>query len=764
MEFLKRLPREALYEGLLKRGCPPPVACLLVNWLKEAKYGIHHRGLNTKVITTCGVRQGCRGSPLEWNVFMTVVLEALCTTFGTTVGHLIHRLICFADDLLLRWKIETGHQVSQALSEIGKALDVLEHFKLIFNPKKTVMLVRLEGSQAAKVSKQFLVKSNEGLFARVPRAQGHTLIPVVHAHTYLGCKLSYHNFEQLTINHRVSIGKAAFYRLRPWLAKRHSVPQHTRARVWRTCIFSSYIHGLAAAGLTQAGLRKLIFRCNADIRALAQSPGHITHESNCEITNRLGIVDPLTLVQEQWTTLFDRLAGRQAQLPSRDFLTTLPLEATQQRVMSVFAQAHISHQVWTLACPYCPQQFENMAQFNRHMIVTHKITRDHNTFKPERDAAQGRPQCRHCQHRFYDWRGLRRRIVSNGCPLFDPDRSLQEPPADQSIFREHAQAEAWMALIEQPALIQVLREHCVLCGQFCFTGKSMLEHLNLHHFEMWAESKVHAPVIINALRDAKPCQACGVTAAKAHACHVIRQMAIVHTLTSTNRRAQDTVHGKPVAPMPPKPDDSGPIPESGQRTRTTPRLAQSFKSVNQYHPGRDSAAGTSTCAHCLSVQGNFFALRRHIETGCCKSFNSNRPLGSHIPQTWPELLQLAKNEETDLILRKPAFVQALRAVRTLCGRHCNRPGALLQHHQQDHAAMVEAAAARSLNLQTQAAAIGKPCHCGNRIVKKGHQCVVFQQIALLQVVAHGDPTADSSCPSAEPNTQVTSPAEELDAY
>ena len=686
-----RLPRSALYEGLLLRGCPPQIACLLVNWLKDAKYGINHRGLHANILTTCGVRQGCRGSPMEWNVFMTVILEALSAKFDMPVDQLIHRLICFADDLLLRWKIASIHDVHQAFTHIGQTLDVLESFQLVFNPKKTVILLRLEGSQAAKTGKLFLVKTNEGTFAQIPRSNGTTLIPVVHQHTYLGCQLSYHRFEQLTINHRIHIGRTAFQRLRSWLAKRHSVTSRTRAQVWRTCIFSSYTHGLAAAGLTQAGLRKLIFRCNADIRTVGQSPGHITHETNSDITHRLGIVEPLTLVKEQWLKLFDRLAQNQAQLPPHDFLRTMPLDATKQRVMSIFDQVQTDQQLWELPCPYCPQLFETMAQFNRHMIVTHKITRVHNAFQIERDALAGRPQCSHCHYRFPDWRGLRRRINDDSCPLFEPNRQLQEPPADQRIFREYAQADAWMAVIEQPELIQVLREQCVLCGKQCLTGKAMLEHLNLNHYDVWHESKIHAPVIINALRDAHPCQACGVNAPKAHACHVIRQMAIVHLLQRSDRKAKDLTPGKPIAPMPPKPAVHWQLPDSSQRIRQTPRTAQSFKSIHTYHPGRDSADGTPTCAHCQGVQGNYFALRRHIESGCCHAFNMNRPLGSHIPQTWPELLQLAKDEETDQILRQPAYVKALRAVCALCGRQCSRPGALIQHHQQDHAHMANEA-------------------------------------------------------------------------
>ena len=598
--------------------------------------------------------------------------------------------------------------------------------------------------------KHCTIKTKDGLFVRIPRRTGETWLPLVHTHTYLGCKISYHCFEKQTLQYRMQIGTTAFQRLRPWLAKRHSVSTYTRAQVWKSCILSSYLHGLAAAGITQEGFHKLTHKCHAQLRLLGQSPGHITHETNADLFHRLALVDPAVYIQDQWTQLYHRLARQQAHFSRHDFMRHLPLDAIRSRVLSVFEHVQVQPQVWTLPCPYCPQLFDSMTSLNRHLVLTHKITRHKQSFLPVRDAQQGRPQCRHCHFKFYDWRGLKRHIVSDSCPLYAPDLPAQAPPADRPIFREHAQAGAWLALIEDVNLVQILREHCVLCGQYFFTGKSLLEHLNHHHYEMWSESKTLAPIINDALRDSKPCQACGKSIVKAHACHVVRQMAIIHALHTSNRRAEDTVQGKPVAPTPPKPDPTWQIPESGLRVKAQSSTAQSFKIINTYHPGRDSADGTSTCAHCQCVQGNHFALRRHIESGCCRAFNALRPLGKHIPQTWPELMSLARNADTAQILNKSTYTQALRTVCALCGRHCAKPGSLHQHLLQDHATIVHAAEARVMNMQTQANALGRPCYCGNRIVRKGHQCVIFAQIGLLQVVASKETSTASDVSNPDP--------------
>ena len=77
--------------------------------------------------------------------------------------------------------------------------------------------------------------------------------------------------------------------------------------------------------------------------------------------------------------------------------------------------------------------------------------------------------------------------------MFDPDLEHQVPPADQLIFRDYARTDAWAALTEHTDHVTILREHCVLCGQYFFSGKALLEHLNHAHYEMWLESKHLAP-------------------------------------------------------------------------------------------------------------------------------------------------------------------------------------------------------------------------------------------------------------------------------
>ena len=59
-----RLPRERLHQGFQLAGVPEDLSLLFEHWLKDARYHIHHRGIDCTIDSSRGVRQGCKASPL----------------------------------------------------------------------------------------------------------------------------------------------------------------------------------------------------------------------------------------------------------------------------------------------------------------------------------------------------------------------------------------------------------------------------------------------------------------------------------------------------------------------------------------------------------------------------------------------------------------------------------------------------------------------------------------------------------------------------
>ena len=131
----------------------------------------------------------------------------------------------------------------------------------------------------------------------------------------LGIKISFHHFEDYTLKYCLHIGRIAFLRLRPWLLKRHSYPLALRLQLWQTCIRSSCLHGLQATGLTTSGLQKLHRHLIADLRRIARSPSHITHESTIDLLQRLHLPLPIVHLQEHWQQQYERLHLRWQGLP-----------------------------------------------------------------------------------------------------------------------------------------------------------------------------------------------------------------------------------------------------------------------------------------------------------------------------------------------------------------------------------------------------------------------------------------------------------------
>ena len=406
-----RLPRDLLAEGFASLVPDSEVAPLLLHWLTEARYHITHRGIHSTIPTTRGVRQGCKASPLEWTVFLCAFFLRLdLALWHETQLWTLQHLITYADDLIARWKIETSSDLQNCIHQISILLDTLEQVGMTVNLTKTVILVRLEGSKKKAVWKQHVDYVHNRPFLCVPCAKGIVRIPIVQEHVYLGTKISYYNFEDRTLQHRLHISRVTFLRLRPVLTGRKALPLALRLRLWIACIRSSALHGLEAAGLTSAGSQQLHRRFVKDLRNIARSPSHITRETTQALFQRLGIPLPLEHLISTWKQNAARKAEHLAGLTTFDFLARFDFSSHYAKILHVLeADAQQPAPAQDLFCMYC-----------------HFVT-ETQTFQMLRDAWQGHPQCRHCNRKFPSLRNLRRHISQNNCMHFDAHCSWQEP-------------------------------------------------------------------------------------------------------------------------------------------------------------------------------------------------------------------------------------------------------------------------------------------------------------------------------------------------
>ena len=253
-----RLPLDQLALGFDWLQVDPQLSQLFQLWLHEATYHFQHRRVPCHVQTTQGVRQGCKASPLEWTIFLTILLCRLDFAMPAECGAWVKKhLLTYADDLLARWLLASREDFHAAVKQIGIILDTLEALGMRINVTKSVILLRLSG-QTKLIHKRFIHNTAGGKGLLIPRAHGPpTMLPIVSHHVYLGIKISYYNFEDLTLTYRLHIGHIAFLRLQPWLLKRHAYPLALRIQLWQMCVRSASLHGLQATGLTSQGLLRL---------------------------------------------------------------------------------------------------------------------------------------------------------------------------------------------------------------------------------------------------------------------------------------------------------------------------------------------------------------------------------------------------------------------------------------------------------------------------------------------------------------------------
>ena len=380
-----------------------------------------------------------------------------------------------------------------------------------------------------------------------------------------------------------------------------------------------------------------------------------------------------------------------------------------------------------MMCPYCDFTTLHQAQLTRHLRKEHKVAFQFNQFLPLRDALAGQPQCTHCGTKLAKGTGLQRHIVHNHCMLFDCHRPLQDCLADHPVLRELAAQQQWA---QNEALLEQLRQCCSLCGLRRFSRKTLVEHLHREHGPAWNLAQPFVATLA-AQVTASPCEACGHEGKRAHACPVIRQVALIQALHDADMQAKDlteqmaSVGNQLVSPS--------------KRARQNEN--RSKPALITFQPARDAADGEPQCAHCGVVSKTMYILRRHIEDGYCKQFDEHRAMGGHIPSTWPWLLRQA-------LLNSETTKATLSSYCVLCGQHLQRSGAVLPHIQNDHGQVLERAMQMHPQLIGQLQAEAK-CHCTSNVLRPEHHCPVHHQILLLHYIGTTSPPTTPSWQAAD---------------
>ncbi|CAE7675397.1 unnamed protein product [Symbiodinium sp. CCMP2592] len=442
------LPREYLHKALLRIGTPPDLIQLVL-FLHHHMLLVFERDSYVREIRTgTGIRQGCGLAPLLWCAYTLLVFDTLEAYIPR------QQLTLYADDMHIYWTISSALQYHNARRQIGRIIADLQSLGMHISFDKTAVLVHLGGSACATATRGCYRRLRTGKHIIVPTPTGSLLLPVKREHLYLGMKIGYHNSERSSVSYRIEQSWHSFNRIRRVLTS-GSLPLPVRLRLWKACVRTVLFYGLSTLLLDEVCVHKLRSHCFRQLRILARSPAHVTHESNDQLLSRLQCTDVIDSLQQ--------LTNKRVAL-ARQHLNHVQTDLVHQRWAQLLEQKHESHtkadhprssltavtQVprKPATCKHCGATYSSLHALRTHIGKSHPQEsqaktkssypdKSHRTPDLMKHAVDGQPQCVHCGKRFASWRSFAGHFVQTACPVYhDPEASATADVRQPSGFAE----------------------------------------------------------------------------------------------------------------------------------------------------------------------------------------------------------------------------------------------------------------------------------------------------------------------------------------
>ena len=557
-----KMPRHSLLTALERISLPEDLISLIL-YIHDNAIMCFSKGNDTAFVRTgSGVRQGCGLAPLLWVAYTLLLFDKFTQYLP------ISQITGFADDLHMHWTLEEPRHFRNACAQVGFIITDLADMGMQVSTDKTVILLALAGPSYDKVTAPFVQKRKKERFLKVMTGHGPAQLPIKNSHSYLGIKISYQHFERLTMQYRLQQSWQAFHRLSGFLCSKQLSLQQ-RLRLWRTCVQSIARYGLDAVGLDEVSASKYRVHTARQLRRIAGSPAHLTHETNQELHARLKVPDPVVSLCDHVGARVQKARQHLSHLHPplvAQWLVLLVSETALYKGIPVQQRSELTEitQVARIACSCntCGQQFASFHALRTHIGKRHpeqSIAQTHASYAKRAErrdthlkfARGGLPQCNQCLKKFSGWPAFMTHFNQRACPVLHvPERELEhnasgtEPPPDVTSACGAFEPGGTLgnALAEEPVpvfqmsstasvaktgnvslIAKHLREHgrsdrCPECGIHC-KPMYITRHACKQH--SWLQ-QAHAQVLEwakNCQVPSNPCQWCGTqfsTSSKAH--------------------------------------------------------------------------------------------------------------------------------------------------------------------------------------------------------------------------------------------------------
>ena len=359
-------------------------------------------------------------------------------------------------------------------------------------------------------------------------------MPLVKRWDYLGAILSYTAYASDTVQRRVKAADHAFSKLRQVLGSRRSLSLAQRLFVYDACVQSTLLYGILAVGVTPTAAKLIHYMTMRHLRFIANSPRHITRESNVELCTRLGRPLPLGALHCVWERKCRAWQSRREQLLLQDILHTVPSYPDLVPTLTSLAFAGLGLPVRMRQSGSVRHATEASRMPQLSGLLTH-CARPH--LPPTRDAKPGSWECAHCHLAYHIERGA--------CLQFDESRlPAQVPHINRPALTANILQNGLEALCDNRQLCSDLVHTCAMCGRHVDHAFRMSQHIMRCHNHVYALASTtwnHAQLQLRGYTNAAKCPYCEaqVKALGQHSCPVLCQLACLHAcahagITSTH--------------------------------------------------------------------------------------------------------------------------------------------------------------------------------------------------------------------------------------
>ena len=540
-----RLPRASLLKSLERIQAPAELISLIMYIHDNALLVISKNDREAELSMGQGIRQGCGLSPLLWIGFTLLIFDRLQEVLPADA------LTGYADDFHAQWQFEHPRDFRNACANIPVILHTLRDLGMQIALDKTVILLAIKGRAAPQLLQDFTSKVKGQRCLSLSHPVGDVHIPIKTSHSYLGIKISYHSFEQATMTHRLAQAWIAFRRLHVFL-KHRQVPLRKRLLLWQTTVWTIAQYGLTSVGVDHVSASQLLSQVHRQLRMVARSPAHISHESNESLLARLQLTGPLQVlhaatskrVQQSKLDVGHLQPPRVHQWWDLVLLSfqLQPAADTQTRLTEVTQILRIRS-----SCPVCGQEFPSNHAVNVHLGKKHpeyRKPREANTTRKNRrddsameHALQGLPTCKHCRKSFCAWPQFFGHFSQEACPILHAQDKSSKPQTAQDLpssppaqgasapggtdqedsdpvplfhrqsLQELARPEQLLTLAKTIRALGSLN-HCPECNQWC----SSPAYVTRHAVKVHSQVRQHQQQVLDWLKARghlrRPCEFC----------------------------------------------------------------------------------------------------------------------------------------------------------------------------------------------------------------------------------------------------------------